>query len=80
MNSALGKWHFFILVYVLFYLKTIAVPEWISNRGVLAYSYTSWLPWLHPGECFCSALSWHFDRRLTLPLLTGKVCIVIINS
>lgn len=42
LNSALGKWHLFILrcVFILSCFKTFAVPEWISSKGILAYSYT----------------------------------------
>lgn len=68
------------MCFILSCCKTFAVPEWISSKGILAYSCTSWPPLPHPGVCFCSALSWHFDKRLTLRLLTGKVCTVIINS
>lgn len=71
---------FFTCILWFYFKKTFAVREWISHTGLLAYSYTPWPPWPHPGECFCPALSWHSDRGLTLPPLTGKVCIVIINS
>lgn len=82
LNSALWKWHLLVLMCVLFCL-ILRPLQFLSGYQIwefLAYSYTSWPPWPHPGVCFSSALSWHFDRRLTLPLLTGKVCIVIINS
>lgn len=71
-----------ILLFTFFF--SLSKPLRFLNGGpigeFLAYSYTSWPSWLHPWNCFCSALSWYFDRRLTLPPITGKVRIVIINS
>lgn len=51
-------------------------PVW----ELLAYSYPSWLLGYGLWDCFCSALSWHFDRRLALLPVTGRVCVVVINS
>lgn len=59
--------------------QTCVVPDWRSKWELLAYSYTSWPSWLPPWDYFCSALFWHFDRRLTLPFVTSKVFIVIRN-
>lgn len=73
-----------VLYLLFFFFPHLSKPlQFLTGDPIwelLAYSYASWPSWLHPRDCFCSALSWHFDRRLTLPPVTGKGCIVVINS